>query len=399
MFKLSQVTSVDPEVTSNSKSQDASPGEVRRTHVEGDTISQDIGICTISRVASSMTVEGHVGSVPVQFLIDTGAACTLISERKFNEVLRANPELAKSLKNRALKMADGTPLHAKGMVNADITIGPIQVQHEIVGARINDEGIIGYDFLKAHRCAINVGADEFRVQGRRVPCESEMVKRAALRGKEAESLHSKSEQLMSVAMDPETNLDECLLVELMQESQEKYKDQVTAPVFRSGRENTEVRVLKSDQEALQVSQDQESQVDKVQRLKILHSPEVKEEEKETQPMVVRTLRRSNIDDSPGSGELIEEMSDIELRCNSQNKHKISVGTNLKMHNQCLKLKNSTDGQTTAMKIGNSRHSTSQCLLNWKKKKKLFRASEGDTVYQATPRIQYLTFDNRNKEDF
>ena len=249
MFKLSQVTSVDPEVTSNSKSQDASPGEIR-THVEGDTTSQDIGICTISRVASSMTVEGHVGSVPVQFLIDTGAACTLISERKFNEVLRANPELAKSLKNRALKMADGTPLHAKGTMNADITIGPIQVQHEIVGARINDEGIIGYDFLKAHRCAINVGADEFRVQGRRVPCESEMVKRAALRVKEAESLQSKSEQLMSVVMHP--NLDECVLVEPLRESQEKYKDQVTAPVFRSGRENTEVRVLKSDQEALQV---------------------------------------------------------------------------------------------------------------------------------------------------
>ena len=43
----------------------------------------------------------------------------------------------------------------------------------MIGANITDSGILGFDFLKQHKCNIDIGKEELMIMGMKVPCQKE----------------------------------------------------------------------------------------------------------------------------------------------------------------------------------------------------------------------------------
>ena len=137
------------------------------------------GACRITHHVEGMTVMGNVDGVPVCFRIVTGARRTLISKKKFEEVTQRSLKDLK-LEGKNLNTAKGMPLSRQGTVNAHVHMGPVEVKHEISVAEINDEGIIGADFLRSHRCAIDVSESEFKVQGQKTKGVAETLNTSIL---------------------------------------------------------------------------------------------------------------------------------------------------------------------------------------------------------------------------
>ena len=137
------------------------------------------GVNRITHRVEGMTVMGNVEGIPVCFRIVTGARRTLISKKKFEEVTQRSLRDLK-LEGKNLNTAKGMPLSRQGTVNAHVHMGPVEVKHEISVAEINDEGIIGADFLRSHRCAIDVSESEFKVQGQKTKGVAETLNTSIL---------------------------------------------------------------------------------------------------------------------------------------------------------------------------------------------------------------------------
>ena len=62
------------------------------------------------------------------------------------------------LQNVDLKICpiNGRSLDVLGMVNLDLTIGPLHVQHDIIVADIQMDMILGMDFLSKHGCKVDI---------------------------------------------------------------------------------------------------------------------------------------------------------------------------------------------------------------------------------------------------
>lgn len=133
------------------------------------TLTEEIGVCSINRFERRMTVTGKIGVTKVNFLVDTGARCTIISEKMYRELCRDENYQLGVLTGRKLQLADGAPMPVLGLLNGLVQLGSVAVMHEIVVAGISEEGIIGYDFLKIHGCIIDIVRDELQLKGRKVP--------------------------------------------------------------------------------------------------------------------------------------------------------------------------------------------------------------------------------------
>lgn len=126
----------------------------------------------ISKDGSGMYVDGCIHDAEsVRFLVDTGANVSIINTsvyRKMNPL----PELQSSKMN--MKMADGKCIHAKGIATMNVTLAGISVQHEfwIVDIDEDIEGLLGFDFLKAHKCVLDVGNSQFKLNGHIVKCST-----------------------------------------------------------------------------------------------------------------------------------------------------------------------------------------------------------------------------------
>ena len=81
-----------------------------------------------------LVVLGSVGGKPTKFLVDTGAAISIMSTGMF----RGLSDHPLKLQNIDLDIcaANGRSLEVLGMVNLDLTIGPLHVQHDIIVADI-----------------------------------------------------------------------------------------------------------------------------------------------------------------------------------------------------------------------------------------------------------------------
>jgi len=187
------VISNGPEVTRPAKTI-SGVREVKFEESLRDTVTCETveGICSINRVKHKMTVEGYVGGTPIQFLVDTGASCTLISETAYRKICSGEEGNLRKLSDRKLRLADGTPLHTRGILNMEIQLGPVAVNHEVIVANVSDEGIIGYDFLLTHGCKIDVSKHEFSLRGRRISCNPENIQGPVSRKIDSNCINLKS---------------------------------------------------------------------------------------------------------------------------------------------------------------------------------------------------------------
>ena len=59
--------------------------------------------------------------------------------------------------------ANGRCPEVQGMVKFELTIGPLQVEHDIIVANIQVDMILGMDFLSRQGCKVDIKAQELTI--------------------------------------------------------------------------------------------------------------------------------------------------------------------------------------------------------------------------------------------
>ena len=103
------------------------------------------------------------------FNIDTGAACTVISDRVYSSI----PEEERPTLTRCTETtgASGQSLSIQGSATFDIELGSGQkFGSEIMVANIEDDGLLGHDLLRQGRAAILYNKNILRFIGASLHC-------------------------------------------------------------------------------------------------------------------------------------------------------------------------------------------------------------------------------------
>ena len=127
---------------------------------EGDTMTHNKpnqGTLCISPVNPAFT--SHISIVlnehPRQFLVDTGAAVTLISTSTFTRCHLSLPKMEQWTQQRLISVT-GSPLNVKGQATIQLQIKGHQFcVPMVVVDGLTEEAILGVDFLKKHHCIID----------------------------------------------------------------------------------------------------------------------------------------------------------------------------------------------------------------------------------------------------
>ena len=126
-------------------------------------------------------VDGVINGVKMLFNIDTGATCTVISDRVYNSI----PEGGQPILTRCTEPAMGQSLSHQGSAAFTIELGSVQkFNHEIKVARIEDDGLLGHDLLRQGRAAILYNKNTLCFMGASLPC-SKMSKSVPVEAKES----------------------------------------------------------------------------------------------------------------------------------------------------------------------------------------------------------------------
>ena len=212
-------------------------------------------ICQINKSESCMTVPGRIGKVKIRFLIDTGASCTIVSEKHFENIEKSEGKRRMEVKGQQLIAANGSPLRVLGKMFVPIQIGKTIVEHEIIGAGISDQGILGFDFLNQHKCVVSASEKEMYINNVTIPCRS--IKNLSIRRiqlKESCVIPASSEALVEVAVTGSNleNNDTCVLMEPLQKFESKYKLKVAPNLCDLTKEQLIVRILNPNTEDVQL---------------------------------------------------------------------------------------------------------------------------------------------------
>lgn len=121
-----------------------------------------------------MYIQGTIEGIPLLFTTDTGATKTIISEKTYARIPPdRKPQLTKSPR---LSGAGGTPLMELGKAVFEIQLGPLQLQREIIVAKIEDDALLGIDILQNEAdgpADIMLSKGIIRLKGHEIPCIQE----------------------------------------------------------------------------------------------------------------------------------------------------------------------------------------------------------------------------------
>ena len=112
-------------------------------------------------------INGTINSYPVQFMIDTGAAVSLIDSNTWNRI--KGQSMVKSWVDPGLVGVNGSPLKVKGTGTTLLKIHDYQYPIEVIIAALRTEAILGIDFLEANRCTIDVSQGLMSLHGHSKP--------------------------------------------------------------------------------------------------------------------------------------------------------------------------------------------------------------------------------------
>ena len=89
---------------------------------------------------------GFIDGTRVMWLIDTGAARSILSFKIYNS-LPASVKFSLSSTNSAIALADGQQAKTHGLGHVVVHLGTRDFQMPVIVAEVEDEGILGMDFL------------------------------------------------------------------------------------------------------------------------------------------------------------------------------------------------------------------------------------------------------------
>ena len=114
-------------------------------------------------------VQGMINSKPVLFMVDTGAAVSLISLNCWHEIGESENELDKH-RNPMLMDVDGSTLRVAGTTKLQVRFeGRAFVMSVVVVESLQTAAIMGMDFLEANQCVMDAGSKSLRIKGLKQP--------------------------------------------------------------------------------------------------------------------------------------------------------------------------------------------------------------------------------------
>ena len=123
--------------------------------------------------ANAYHVTGVVNNVSVRFMIDTGAAVSLIRKDIWEKIApKGGVQLEAWTKH--LVGVEGSPLSVLGATSLNITLAGTVVSGDFLVAKaLSAEAIMGLDFLESQGCVINTGQSVIHLKGRAIPLSRE----------------------------------------------------------------------------------------------------------------------------------------------------------------------------------------------------------------------------------
>ena len=94
-------------------------------------------------------VDGKINRIPISFLLDTGAAVTLIREDVWSRINSGGQVRLEPWSEQRLVSVDGSPLDVFGQTEVELDLGRCVFQMTVVVVSpLTTEAILGLDFFK-----------------------------------------------------------------------------------------------------------------------------------------------------------------------------------------------------------------------------------------------------------
>ena len=119
---------------------------------------------------SGLFVPAFVNGLPINCLVDTGATLTIISTKVWETLGRSS--LTLSTFDQVISTASGSPIEVTGRTRVQLKVADCSCYVDVIIANIDNELILGLDFLKLMDCQIDVGQETMVIQGRAIKLDS-----------------------------------------------------------------------------------------------------------------------------------------------------------------------------------------------------------------------------------
>ena len=130
-------------------------------------VPNNVNVIAINSV-SNYSVYASLFGKQVSFLVDTGAAVSLICGEIWEHIKLSEPPKLTPIRTR-LVGADGSPLQVQGSAVVELTIsGQVFKQEFIIADSLASEGILSLNFLESNRCIVDLIHGELIARGSRV---------------------------------------------------------------------------------------------------------------------------------------------------------------------------------------------------------------------------------------
>lgn len=111
----------------------------------------------------------YINGVPVKMLVDTGASVTILKKELFEKLPLTSKETLQPV-NLSLVTATGETSAFLGKIHLDIDMGRYTFTHEVLIADIQNDGILGVDFLTPNQCDVMISKSCLLYKGGSIPC-------------------------------------------------------------------------------------------------------------------------------------------------------------------------------------------------------------------------------------
>ena len=119
---------------------------------------------------SGLFVTAFINGQPVTCLIDRGATLTIISRKVWEGMVRRTSELTSF--GQVISTASGNPIDVCGRTTVRLRIAQTHCSMEVIVADIENEAILGLDFLREMNCKIDVAKCTLMIQGQTMKLDS-----------------------------------------------------------------------------------------------------------------------------------------------------------------------------------------------------------------------------------
>ena len=120
---------------------------------EGHNTIHTLSICSLAEYH----VAGSVDGVPVQFLVDNGAAVTVVRSDIWSEISKNDMVKPLEATGKTLVGVQERPLDVQGIASVTINLSAEEFGPQVfVVDALSSQAILGRDFLKLHKCLIDM---------------------------------------------------------------------------------------------------------------------------------------------------------------------------------------------------------------------------------------------------